>query len=338
MKLLLVLFTFSKVFSMLQLNVNFTKDLTLLFQLPKLIRINSGCDDAMKSMTGYGRSEMFVEGYSISVEMKSVNHRYSDISIRLPRNLQSGEESLRKFIQGKLHRGKIDVFISLLKIEGSKKNVSIDWGLAEEYVRSLKKFQEKFHLQGELKVSDFLHIHDLFVIEEIDEDIEGILDHVMLGVQQATFHLLEMREREGQSLKNDLIKRVRTIQDGLKNLEGFIKDSKLQYASKLEERLKELLRNRAEMDEHLFLNEIAYMAEKTDVSEEITRLDSHLQQLILSFELDEPMGRKLDFLVQEMNREVNTIGSKAQDLRISQLVVEFKSTIEKIREQVQNIE
>jgi uncharacterized protein (TIGR00255 family) len=289
-------------------------------------------------MTGYGRYKGFLNEVKLTVEMKSVNHRFCETSIRLPRNLMMFEDHLKRQIQEKIHRGRIDVFISFHSDTLSKRNVKLDWELAEAYLSSIQQMKDQLNVSGEITVRDLISIEDLFQVEEEESDVDKFSDPLTSAVMQATDQLLHMRSVEGKALAQDLSQRVSSIRETVKLLIEYAPKVKEYYEKRLEGRIKEFLQHRVEIDESRFLNEVAVFAERSNIDEELTRLASHCDQFTGILELDEPVGRKLDFLIQEMNREVNTIGSKANDIDISQYVVELKSTIEKMKEQVQNIE
>jgi uncharacterized protein (TIGR00255 family) len=292
----------------------------------------------IKSMTGYGRYEGFLNDIKLTVEIKTVNHRYCELSVRLPRQLMLYEDRIKRQIQEKVHRGRIDVFISFHSDTLAKRKVKLDLELAEAYLSSIQELKDRLHVAGELTVHDLLTLEDLFQVEEDETDVEQFNVPLLTAVMKATDQLLEMRVIEGKALKEDLSYRVLTIRETVNRISEYAPKVKDQYEKRLETRIKEFLQQRAELDEARLLNEVAVFAEKSNIDEELIRLASHCDQITGILTLDEPVGRKLDFLIQEMNREVNTIGSKANDIDISQYVVELKSTIEKMREQVQNIE
>jgi uncharacterized protein (TIGR00255 family) len=292
----------------------------------------------IKSMTGYGRYEGFINDIKLTVEIKTVNHRYCELSIRLPRQLMLYEDRIKRQIQEKVHRGRIDVFISFHSDTLAKRKVKLDIELAEAYLSSIQELKDRLHVTGDLTVHDLLTLEDLFQVEEDESDVEQFNVPLLTAVMKATDQLLQMRVIEGKALIEDLSHRVSTIRETVKQITEYAPKVKDQYEKRLETRMKDFLQQRAELDEARLLNEVAVFAEKSNIDEELTRLTSHCDQFTGILALDEPVGRKLDFLIQEMNREVNTIGSKANDIDISQYVVELKSTIEKMREQVQNIE
>jgi uncharacterized protein (TIGR00255 family) len=292
----------------------------------------------IKSMTGYGRYEVAVGDIKLIVEMKSVNHRFLEISVRLPRDLLLFEDKIKKIIQEKVSRGRVDVYITVSSDTLVKKKLHIDLDLVKAYLASFQALREEVGIFGNVEVKDLLGIPDLFQVEEEETDINLFRQVMNEGVLQATHQFLIMREAEGEALAIDLKMRILLIEKITQNLIEYAPLIKEHYRSRIENRVREFLENRVEIDEGKILNEVAIFAEKSNIDEELTRLISHCQQFLIILDKDEPVGRKLDFLIQEMNREVNTIGSKANDIRISQQAVELKSELEKIKEQVQNIE
>lgn len=291
----------------------------------------------IRSMTGYGRGEAQGAGKQTTVEMKGVNHRFLEIVVRMPKQFSALEERLRKIIQEQVSRGRVDVFISVEEFGDKAKNVKVDKNLAQAYYSALKELEE--HL-GSKEVVDYTTIPrfpDVLVVEEDEADLEEVWTTLATAVTQATGQFIEMRQIEGTKLAQDILHRV----DSIANLNGQIEQrSPLvveEYRQKLDQRLKTLLPE-LELDPGRIATEVAIFADRSSITEENVRLNSHLEQMRQNFQQGGSVGRKLDFIVQEMNRETNTIGSKANDLQITSMVVEVKSEIEKIREQVQNIE
>lgn len=291
----------------------------------------------IRSMTGYGRGEAQGAGKQITVEMKGVNHRFLEIVVRMPKQFSALEERVRKIIQEQVSRGRVDVFISLEEFGDKTKNVKVDKNLAQAYYNALKELEE--HL-GTSEVVDYTTIPrfpDVLAVEEDEADLEEVWNTLAAAVTEATGQFIEMRRIEGDKLAQDVLHRVEVIS----NLNGEIEQrSPLvveEYRQKLDNRLKTLLPE-LELDPGRIATEVAIFADRSSIAEETVRLKSHLEQVRQNFHQGGSVGRKLDFIVQEMNRETNTIGSKANDLQITSMVVEIKSEIEKIREQVQNIE
>ena len=290
-----------------------------------------------KSMTGYGRGEAQGLSKQFTVEIKSVNHRYLEVFIRQPRQYAMLEENIRRFVQKFIQRGRVDVFIKVEELGEQKPEIKVDKEIAVAYYESLKDLADNLQISPDINVFQLVSLPEVIKLEEVEEDLEQVWQILQKALIQGLEQLVEMRKTEGESLKNDLLKRIDLLQ---KLSEQIYQRSPLvveEYRQKLQNRIKELLTD-YELDEQRLNQEIVYFADKSNITEEIIRLRSHFQQFTKSMALDEPVGRKLDFLVQEMNREMNTIGSKANDMEIGQLVVEGKSELEKIREQVQNIE
>lgn len=291
----------------------------------------------IKSMTGFGRGESSDEIHNFNVEIRSVNHRYNDIIIKMPKHINYLEEKVKESIKKKISRGRIEVYINLEYIDESAIEVKVDMPLARAYKNVLDDLIDRLGMLDDVKLSHILNFSDVVKTErkELDEDkIWGCLN---LAVEEALNNLINMRIKEGLALKSDLETQLDIMYDIIEKIEErsplVVKD----YKEKLELRIKEIL-NVDYIDEERLAYEVAFFADKSDINEEVIRFKSHIKQFRESLEDKEPVGRKLDFLIQEMNREINTIGSKANDLVISNHVVTIKSQLEKIREQVQNIE
>ena len=291
----------------------------------------------MKSMTGYGRGEAQGPSYGMVAEMRSVNHRFLEIALRLPRQLYMLEETLKKQIQGKLNRGKVDVFLTLDRPGGKKIELTIDKELAIAYHNSLIQLSAITSLPLNARVEDMAAFPGILNQQAAEDDAEEIASLAESALAAALEQLLRMRESEGQSLARDIAARVEQIEAMAAEIKKFVPQLLAEQQLKLRGRVSELLED-VKVDEARLANEVAFLVDRTDISEELTRLTSHCQQFAESLSLPEAVGRRLDFLAQEMNREVNTIGSKSNALVISNQVIEMKSALEKIREQVQNIE
>jgi uncharacterized protein (TIGR00255 family) len=292
----------------------------------------------INSMTGYGRASNQLQNTVITVEVKSVNHRFSDVSVRMPKVFLFLEEEIKKEVQKQLHRGRIEVFLTVEGQEINEKQVNLDKNLLKQYIELINTSANEHNLTGKLTVDLLIHIPELFSVTEKEENVAAYEKIIISTVHEATTKCLEMRAAEGNALLNDISNRIHII-------EGIIADIKLlspqviaYYHEKVKKRLEDFIGKEFEIDESKLLTEVALFAEKADISEELTRLNSHCQQFLEIAKEIGAVGRKLDFLVQEMNRETNTIGAKANDFRISQHVVSLKSELEKIKEQVQNIE
>ena len=291
----------------------------------------------VNSMTGYGRAEATVGGHSITVEMKSVNHRYFELSSRLPRGYGFLDDRLRGYMQGKLSRGKVDLYISIETLEDSGVQVQVNHPLASGYVAALQELGRLYQLRDDLSISTVAHYSDIFSVHRVPEDEDAIWESVRQVTDVALEGLLAMRQREGARLCEDVEGRARTILDLVQQIEQRSPQTVEEYKIKLQQRLREMTAD-LQLDEQRLITEAAIFADKVAVDEETVRLRSHFKQMEWMLQANEPVGRKLDFLVQEMNREINTIGSKAQDAQIAHIVVEVKAELEKIREQIQNIE
>ncbi len=288
-------------------------------------------------MTGFGRAESEIDCRKVTIEIKTVNHRFLDINIRIPRSLGFTEEMVRKAIKCNLDRGRVDVFINYTAAADEAKNATPDMGLIGSYLEAAREAAKTTGLVDDLKLSDIVAIPDAIVIEEAPEDEEKQLALVREALDSALTALTDMRKKEGEELKANILECL----DSLKEITASIDSRKdivsKEYAEKLKQRISELLGG-SDIDEARFNTEVAYMADKADITEEVIRLGTHIKQFMAAVSDSAAMGRKLDFMVQEMNRELNTIGSKSQDINITNAVIEGKSMVEKIREQVQNIE
>ena len=291
----------------------------------------------IKSMTGYGGAKSETQGFEISIELKSVNNRYLDTSIRLPRNFIFAEESLKSVVQSHISRGKVDVFVSVNSSGADSLVVSVNEVLAEGYIKAMRDLAEKYDLDKNIPVTAVTRFPDVLSVEKQEADKDELISVLSGVLEEALEEFDAMRSREGEKLRDDVLSRA----DGIERLKLLVEERSpqtiLDYRARLEARMKEVLDNTA-IEESRILVEAAIFADKISVDEETVRLSSHLSQLREMMGGGSPMGRKLDFLVQEMNREANTIGSKANDAEVSKYVLDLKAEIEKIREQVQNIE
>ncbi|WP_163192601.1 YicC/YloC family endoribonuclease [Clostridium thermarum] len=291
------------------------------------------------SMTGFGRSGYEVEGKkSFNVEIKSINHRYLDINIRMPRMMNSIEDRIRKEISENISRGKIDVFITYNNYEKLGVSAQFNSSLADSYVRCLREIKDRYSdIRDDITISLVARYPDVIYVEESEEDIEEIWSMLKKALAEAIAMLKVMRSTEGNKLREDIIAKCKNISYEVEVISGKAHSHVTQYKAKLAERLKELLDNVA-IDENRLNMELAIYADKSSIDEEITRLKSHIEQMKVTLDSNEPVGRKLDFIVQEMNRETNTIASKSSDIEITNSALNIKNEIEKIREQIQNIE
>ena len=290
-----------------------------------------------KSMTGYGRAQVLRDGRDILVEIRAVNHRYYEFSARLPRTCMYLEEKLKTLLNGRIARGKTEVSVTVTRPDGKDAEVAVNRSIAEGYINALRSLNTEVGLADDLTLSSLLRLPDIFTVTKAQDDENEVWAAVSDAAEQALDSFLTMRAAEGQRLAADLRVKLDGLEAMLTQIEAIEPGVAESYRSRLYAKLTELLAD-TNIDEQRILTETAIFAEKTAIDEETVRLHSHLAQFRELLDSAEPIGRKLDFLVQEMNREVNTIGSKAQDLGITKLVVDMKSEIEKIREQIQNIE
>lgn len=293
----------------------------------------------IKSMTGFGRSEYQDEKRNIITEIKSVNHRYCDISVRMPRRYSFAEEKIKSLIKQTVNRGKLDVSIIVENIAEDDMDVKLNTSVAEKYMTNLKKLKDEFDLEGDITLEFVATLPDVMKSVPDVEDEDEFIKAVSASVAGAVEKLDAMRAVEGEKLAEDLRARGRLIRSLVEKITERAPLIVAEHKEKLTERIGELLDKKLEIPEDRIAIEVAVFADKCSITEELVRLDSHMIQMdnILA-EKTQPVGKKLDFLVQEMNREANTIGSKANDLTTTNLMLEIKSEVEKIREQVQNIE
>ncbi len=291
----------------------------------------------LKSMTGYGRGEGETALGKVIVETRSVNHRFSDIAIRLPKRLALFETRIKEIIRSQVSRGRVDVFIKLDVTGGEKFQLQVDSSLAEQYVQALLSLKDKFQLKGEITLELLAGAKDLIAAKEEVGDIEPYWVEIVPILKRSLHEMDEMKCSEGNALSKDIQSRLERIAQQLKEIKMQVPSYVDAYQNRLRERLRSLLGG-LEVDPSRLQQEIALLAERTDITEEIVRAESHLSQFMLFFDGKDSVGRKMDFLIQEIHREVNTVSAKANDAEVSQKVVEIKSELEKIREQVQNIE
>lgn len=290
----------------------------------------------IKSMTGYGRGKVEADGREFIVEIKSINHRYNDTTIKMPRYIGFLEDKVRQYIVKNVPRGKIEAYITVNNISAASKNVVVDKALAGEYISEMHELIQMYNLKDDISVTSLMRLPDIITNLDV-EDEDLYWKPLEEALEIAVSALKSAREIEGNRLKNDILARLDVISkyvDEVKEKSAGLLD---EYRTKLENRVKELNANEI-IDENRIGMEIVLYADKTSICEEVTRLYSHIDSLKKMLEVDEPIGKKIDFLVQEMNRETNTIGSKANCIGITNYVVEMKNEIENIREQIQNIE
>ena len=287
-------------------------------------------------MTGYGRCQMAEDGREMAVEVKSVNHRFLDVSCRLPRHLSFLEDAVRKGVAARVSRGHVDVFVSYVNHRTDAREIRVDTVLATAYQGAVRELALALGKEESLPLADYVRLPDVLTVEERDEDQAVVRSLFERALDGALLELSAMREREGEAMRTDILEKtanIESIRDGIALRAPLVVE---EYRAKLHQRIASLLEG--ELDETRFATEVALFADRAAIDEELVRLVSHISQIRATVELAEPVGRKLDFLVQELNREVNTIGSKASDASIAQAVVQAKGEIEKLREQVQNVE
>ena len=291
----------------------------------------------MYSMTGYGRASIEKDGRQLTIELKSVNHRFLDLSFRMPRSFNFLEDDMRRQIGKTLSRGHVDLFATYRNTREDSKRVEVDEALLSAYMKAFDRVGENTGLRDDRSLSIAARLPDVMTITEADEDQEALRALAEEALSTALEQMRAMRAREGEALKNDIASRVDRLEEMTCEIEKRYPETVNEYKHKLEARVQELLGG-ATVDEQRLLQEVALMADRSAIAEETVRLHSHFAQVRAYLSAEEPTGRKLDFIVQELNREVNTISSKSQDVPITNLVLEAKAEIEKIREQVQNVE
>lgn len=291
----------------------------------------------LKSMTGFGRATAETDGYFITVELKSVNHRYFDFNCRLPRQYGFAEEKLKSYINSRVSRGKIDCFLGVEALKTDDAEVVVNHTLASAYVNALKELAGTYFLKEDYGASTVARFPDVLVLKKADEDEDKLWSLIEPVADEAVTKFIKMREIEGEKMRADIASRADYILNCVSYIEKRSPETVKEYNDKLIARVHELIGD-VSLDEGRIIQEVAVFADKVAVAEETVRLRSHISQLQSFLNSNEPIGRKMDFLVQEINREANTIGSKASDVEIARKVVDIKAEVEKIREQIQNIE
>ncbi|MBQ2931738.1 MAG: YicC family protein [Clostridia bacterium] len=290
----------------------------------------------LKSMTGFGRAEKTVDGFTIKVNMKSVNHRYMDASIKVPKYYTFVEDKIRQQATKYISRGKVEIFVAVERTEDSNKKVVLDKAVAQNYIDALKSMK-KLGLKDDVKISTIAQYHDIFRLENDETDEEYIANLISEVFDEAAKDFVNMRINEGKNMEKDILSHLDILFENLCLVEKRYPAIIDEYKARLERRISEVLEDK-NVDEQRIVTEVAIFAEKSDIGEETVRLRSHINEFKKAIDTDLPIGKKLDFMIQEMNRETNTMGSKANDVEISKIIVDMKSEIEKIREQIQNIE
>ncbi|WP_188205752.1 YicC/YloC family endoribonuclease [Alkalibacillus aidingensis] len=289
------------------------------------------------SMTGYGQVNQKLENSTITVEVKTVNHRFFDCSFKMPRELLVLEERMKRLVNQYIERGRVDIYININGDSLKEKQINVDWSILNQYIERVKEVKNSTSIQGDLQLDHLLQLDDVFSVEELSDFDTTLEEPILTAIEEALKRVLNMRMEEGSALHKDILMRIDQIDQHIQTLKEKKDTIQSYYQDKVIARLKESLQD-YQVDEGRLLQEVALLVDKGDITEEVTRLHSHIEQMRELLELDEPIGRKLDFLTQELHRETNTIGSKSNDVNISKITVALKSEIEKIKEQVQNIE
>ena len=290
------------------------------------------------SMTGFGRGEYKDDNYYFLVELKTINHKYADINIRLPRKISFLEDKARNLIKDHIKRGRVDLYIKLDLLGSEDVNLKFDETLASQYINILTQIKDKFDVIDDISVMNIAKFADVIKTEEKEEDENLLWSMFKIALEESLKNLKEMRNEEGKKLAEDVIMRCNLLKNYIDEIEKYSYNVVIDYKEKLNNRISEILEDSSLIDENRLAQEVAIYADKSSITEEIVRFNSHIEQLKNTVIKNDSIGRKIDFLIQEMNRETNTIGSKSSNLNITNLVVEIKSELEKIREQIQNIE
>lgn len=291
----------------------------------------------IKSMTGYGRYEYVDESKKIVIDMKSVNQRFCDVSVKVPRSYGYLEDKIKEYVSSSISRGKVDVFVYIEHYSSDNKMITLDKALLDNYYNLVKEIKDDYNINDDVSLSNLLRFSDIFVVRQAEEDKDEAWEMMKKALVPATEDFINSRVREGERMLLDLKEKAANIKEFVKKVEERAPQIVTEYAEKLKNRMHELLGD-TNIDEGRLLTEVGIMADRVCMAEELVRLKSHLEELDKILALSEPVGRKLDFLVQEINREINTIGSKSNDIEAARIVVDMKSEVEKMREQIQNIE
>lgn len=291
----------------------------------------------IRSMTGYGSAEEILGGRNIRVEIKSVNHRYFEYTARVPRSCGFLEDRLKRLLSGAISRGKVEVGVTIQTVEGVDEEISINRDVVKNYVEALRSVKNEFDLTDDLSLSSVAKLPDVFTVVKAETDEEALWSDIESVAKKALAAFVEGREAEGERLKADVLQKIAFIEEKVSFIEERSPETVKEYRARLYDKMREVLENN-QIDEGRIIQEAAVYADKVAVDEETVRLRSHMQELRKTLDKSEPIGKSLDFRIQEVNRETNTIGSKCSDAVIADTVIEMKNTIEKIREQIQNIE
>lgn len=297
-----------------------------------------GSDRMIKSMTGYGKASYKDDNLTIHMEIKSVNHRYLDISVRMPQVFLEYEDQLRQAIRALIKRGKVDLYVTIESESLYDKEVQVNFHLLESYIQTFENIKRLHNVTTPLSLDHILQLPDVLTVVEKENKSSTLEEALLDTCSTAVRNLVTMRENEGEMLYKKIVKNLENVTQCLQKIKARSEELEPAFQKRLYDKLNELLLEQMEIDESRILTEVAIMSEKTNIQEEITRLESHCVQFYAVLEEKESIGRKLDFLIQEMNREINTIGSKGNDLDINREVINIKSELEMIREQIQNIE
>ena len=292
----------------------------------------------LKSMTGFGRHELVSSQFKIIVEMKSVNHRYLDINMKMPKKFNCFESDIRKLIKGKIQRGKVDFFLSYETEKDTNIALHYNATVAESYMKCFQSMKEQFPLIDDISVSMLANFPEVLTMERVEESVEELWDNIQTVIETAMDKLIQARIIEGEHLKQDLLGKLERMLELVQLIEERSPEVLTEYRTRLEEKVKELLEDSNIVEDSRILTEVTIFADKICVDEEVVRLKSHIVHMRDALQQQESIGRKMDFLAQEMNREANTILSKSNDMQISDVAIELKTEIEKVREQIQNIE
>lgn len=292
----------------------------------------------MKSMTGYGRGEFQESNKSFVVEIKTINHRYNDILVKMPKHISHLEDMVKRSIKEKVNRGRVEVYINMESVEGNDAEVTVNLALAKSYKKAAEKISRELSVKGELSLESIMKFPDVLKAEKLEEDEDELKSALSGALEAAIASLVEMRAVEGKKLLEDMMQKLDKIEERISEIEKRAPSVVSEYKEKLNQRIAEMLEGKYELDEARLANEVAYFADKSGIDEELVRLKSHVEQARSTARSEGAVGKKLDFIVQEMNRETNTIGSKVGDVEITNMVVDIKTEIEKVREQIQNVE
>lgn len=299
---------------------------------------NKWSDNMIKSMTGYGIDQFQAEETLITVEIRTVNNRYLDIVSKTPRSFMYLENEMKQVIQSYFNRGRVEVFITFSGEHLTNKKLAVDWDLMDQYFVELDKIKQRYSLSESIPIEMATQLKDLFIVHETNEKLSSFDEMLLQGLNRTCEQVIKSRENDGAFLIADIENRILDTSKMLKTLESLQTSVSSDYRKRIERRIEEYVGGRLSLDDRQLHQEIAILAEKGDITEELIRMFSHLEQFQAIIEEDGPLGRRLDFIAQEMHREVNTIGAKSIDSRISNLIINIKNELEKIREQIQNIE